>query len=88
MTQPMEMTDFFAMEAGEYLERLDAVVSSSQTPSADEFVRFARALRGSALMANQTAIAAASAGLEAFARAIGEGRRAWDRAPSRSRSAP
>ncbi len=78
MTQPMGMTDFFAMEAGEYLERLDAVVSSSQTPSADEFVRFARALRGSALMANQTAIAAASAGLEAFARAVGEGRRAWD----------
>ena len=48
------------------------------SPSADEIVRLARALRGSALMANQHAIARTAAGLEAVARAVREGRRAWD----------
>src|SRR2546430_102353 len=38
----------------------------------------ARALRGSALMASQPAIARAAAGLEVLARAVREGRRAWD----------
>src|SRR5438105_1776039 len=36
------------------------------------------ALRGSALMANQQAIARAAAGLESLARAVLDGRRAWD----------
>src|SRR5438445_11038040 len=71
------MHDFFALEAGEYLERLDALLGS-ESPSADELVRLARALRGSALMANQQAIARAAAGLEALTRALREGRRAWD----------
>src|SRR5213076_2700527 len=48
------------------------------SPSADEIVRLARALRGSALMASQPAIARAAAGLEVLARAVREGRRAWD----------
>src|SRR5881397_349968 len=58
--KPLGMSDFFSLEAGEYLERL------------------ARALRGSALMANQHAIARAAAGVEALARAVRERRRAWD----------
>jgi len=72
------MSDFFALEAGEYLERLDGLLAQSDSPSADEIVRLARALRGSALMANQHAIARTAAGLEALARAVREGRRAWD----------
>src|SRR6266571_1804995 len=87
MTQPnppkaLGMTDFFALEAGEYLERLDAVLQPAEgtTPLADEFVRLARALRGSALMASQQPVARAAAGLEALARAIREGRRPWDAA--------
>jgi len=72
------MSDFFALEAGEYLERLDALLQQSETPAADEFVRLARALRGSALMANQQAIAKAAAGVESLARALREGRRPWD----------
>jgi HPt (histidine-containing phosphotransfer) domain-containing protein len=86
MTQPTEpskplgMSDFFALEAGEYLERLDGLLATNDTPSADEFVRLARALRGSALMANQAAIARAAAGLEVLARAVRETRRAWDAA--------
>jgi HPt (histidine-containing phosphotransfer) domain-containing protein len=77
-SKPLGMSDFFALEAGEYLERLDALLGKGDNPSADELVRLARALRGSALMANQPAIARAAAGLEALARAVREGRGAWD----------
>src|SRR4029077_8140893 len=76
--KPLGMSDFFALEAGEYLERLDGLLATGDSPSADEIVRLARALRGSALMANQHAIARAAAGLEALTRAVREGRRAWD----------
>jgi len=72
------MSDFFALEAGEYLERLDALLGKGDSPSADELVRLARALRGSALMANQPAIARAAAALESLARAVREGRGGWD----------
>src|SRR5256712_8308673 len=75
--KPLGMSDFFALEAGEYLERLDSLLQQSETPGADEFVRLARALRGSALMANQQAIAKAAAGVQALARALREGRRPW-----------
>src|SRR6266487_3382448 len=76
--KPLGMSDFFALEAGEYLERLDGMLVKGDSPSADEIVRLARALRGSALMASQPAIARAAAGLEVLARAVREGRRAWD----------
>jgi HPt (histidine-containing phosphotransfer) domain-containing protein len=82
MTQPpgspLAMADFFALEAGEYLERLDGLLAPEGAPAADEFVRLARALRGSALMASQTAIARAAAGIESLARGLREGRRGWD----------
>jgi len=78
--QPLGMSDFFALEAGEYLDRLDAVLQGGgdAPPAADEFVRLSRALRGSALMASQPAIARAATGVEALARAVREGRRPWD----------
>jgi chemotaxis protein histidine kinase CheA len=76
--KPLGMSDFFALEAGEYLERLDTLLATGESTSADELVRLARALRGSALMANQHAIARTAAALEALARAVREGRRAWD----------
>src|SRR6266567_567074 len=76
--KPLGMSDFFALEAGEYLERLDGMLAKGDSPSADEIVRLARALRGSALMANQPAIARAAAGLETLARAVKEARRPWD----------
>jgi chemotaxis protein histidine kinase CheA len=71
------MSDFFALEAGEYLDRLDGLLQTP-TPAAEEMVRLARALRGSALMANQQPIARAAMGLEALARGLREGRRQWD----------
>ena len=78
--QPLGMSDFFALEAGEYLDRLDALLQPPTPPAADELVRLARALRGSALMASQQAIARAAMGLEALARGVREGRRPWDAA--------
>ena len=70
MSSQMGLTEFFAMEASEYLERLDALVSAVAPPEGEEFLRLARALRGSALMANQQAIAGAAAAFETLARSV------------------
>ncbi len=78
MTNPLGTADFFALEAGECLDRLETLVQGSTPPSADEFLRMARVLRGSALMAAQPHIAKAAAGLEAFARSNRDQQRAWD----------
>jgi HPt (histidine-containing phosphotransfer) domain-containing protein len=75
---PLGMSDFFALEAGEYLERLDGLIAAGDPPNVEELVRLARALRGSALMASQAAIARTAAGLEGLGRAVREGGRAWD----------
>ncbi|HTS89523.1 MAG TPA: hypothetical protein VMG41_13610 [Gemmatimonadales bacterium] len=78
MTQPLGMDDFFALEAGEYLDRLATLCAASGSPNADELVRFTRALRGSALMASQQAIARAAGALEHLVRGYRDGRRSWD----------
>jgi hypothetical protein len=80
MTNPLGTADFFALEAGECLDRLEALLGSGTPPPGDEFLRIARVLRGSALMASQTQIARAAAGLEAFARAYRDHRMSWDAA--------
>ncbi len=78
MTNPLATADFFALEAGECLDRLASLVNRADAPPGDDFVRAARVLRGSALMASQQPIARAAAGLESVARAVREGRRSWD----------
>jgi hypothetical protein len=80
MTNPLGTADFFALEAGECLDRLEKLANSRETPPPDEFLRTARVLRGSALMAGQTQIARAAAGLEAVARSQRDGRQSWDAA--------
>ena len=80
MTEPMGMADFFTMEAGEYLERLDGLASPAASPDFEEFHQIARALRGSALMASQQQIAAVAGGLETLARAARDGTLTWDEA--------
>ena len=80
MTTPLGAADFFALEAGECLDQLERLVSQKGSPPADEFLRAARVLRGSALMAAQTQIARAAAGLEALARAHRDHKRTWDAA--------
>jgi hypothetical protein len=86
MSSPIGMAEYFAMEAGEYLDRLAALVGKDGAPQPEDLVRFARALRGSALMANQPVIARSAAGLEAVAKAYRESRRPWD-APLKDRCA-
>jgi hypothetical protein len=78
MTNPLATADFFALEAGECLDRLEMLVGRSDGPPAEEFLRTARVLRGAALMASQQPIARAAAGLEGLARAYRDGRRVWD----------
>jgi hypothetical protein len=80
MTNPIGPAGFFALEAGECLDRLDSLFGAANGPPADEFLRTARALRGSALMANQPLLGRAAAGFEAVARAIRDGSRQWDTA--------
>ena len=79
MSQSMGTLDFFLLEAGEYLERLDALAQppAGPFPNGDEFVKIARALRGSAIMANQHGMARAAQGIEACARALKESRLPW-----------
>jgi hypothetical protein len=80
MGQAMGMLDFFTLEAGEYLERLDALAQApaGSFSEAEEFVRIARAFRGSAVMASQLPLAHAAQGLESVGRSARDGRVAWD----------
>ena len=80
MTNPLGAADFFALEAGESLDRLESLIGRPNPPSADELLRTVRILRGSALMAGQHHIARAAGSLEAVARARREGTREWDAA--------
>ncbi len=77
MPPSLGAAEFFALEAGEYLERLGSQIAQADGPAPDEFMRFSRALRGSALMAKQSDIANAAAGLEAIARQYREGTLRW-----------
>ncbi len=78
MTNPLASAEFFALEAGESLDRLETLVTRETPPPADEFLRTVRILRGSALMAGHHQIARAAASLEAVARARREGAPDWD----------
>jgi chemotaxis protein histidine kinase CheA len=86
MNRPHGAADFFALEAGECLDRLEQAITHPDGPRADDMLRAARALRGSALMAGQAGIARAAAGFEGLARAVRDRGVAWD-AAARERSA-
>jgi len=77
MSGSLKPAEFFVLEAGEYLERLATLVAKTDGPKPDELVRYARALRGSALMASQPDFAGAAGGLEAVARAYRDGTLSW-----------
>jgi hypothetical protein len=80
MNNPLRTADFFALEAGECLDRLEQLVAGTAPPSPDEFLRMARVLRGAALMAGQAPIAKAAASLEGLARTQRDHTRSWDAA--------
>ena len=60
MSNPLGPAAFFTLEAGECLDRLERIFSTPQGPLPEELIRTARALRGSALMANQPPLARAA----------------------------
>ncbi len=77
MSNPLGRIDFFALETGEYLERLATLVATPSEPIADEFVRLCRALRGAALLAGPPAFTRTAAAYEAIAKAFRDGRLGW-----------
>jgi HPt (histidine-containing phosphotransfer) domain-containing protein len=77
MSAPVGRREFFALEAGEYLERLALLVGGLEPPAGEDLVRHARALRGAALMAGPPGFAAAAAALESTAKGLRDGALSW-----------
>ena len=75
MSQPL--SEYFAQEAGEYLDRLDALLSRPEAPDPVEFFRLARGVRGSAQLAGAQGVALVAEGMEDAARALRDGALAW-----------
>ena len=80
MTAPAGFLDFFILEAGEYVEQLDAsmLAAGASGPDLDALQRAARALRGSATMAKLSAFADMAAGIERVGHALRSGVTRWD----------
>jgi chemotaxis protein histidine kinase CheA len=80
MTSPDGLLHFFVLEATDYIDRLDSLVTSAgeEGPDASAFGRYARNLRGSATMSRQMGIAEVSSALERLARAIRNRAVRWD----------
>jgi HPt (histidine-containing phosphotransfer) domain-containing protein len=76
------LLDFFTLEASEYVEQLDGLVSraTAAPPDAESFARAVRALRGSATMSKVTGVASLAQALERLARQVAAGSLAWDAA--------
>lgn len=81
MTAPgTSFLDFFVLEAGEYVDQLDGLVSRApgSGPDPDQLQKVARALRGSATMAKLSSFADLASGLEGVGRALRSGSAKWD----------
>lgn len=74
------LIDFFILEATEYVDELDTLVSraSARPPDPVAFGRTLRALRGSATMSKVPGIADVAQGLERLARRVRDGDLPWD----------
>ncbi len=72
--------DIFIVEATEYIDRLDALLAASRDGLAnvDAWVRYARALRGSATMFRQPGIARLAGALDAVVHGLRAGTVTWD----------
>lgn len=75
MAQPL--SEYFALEAGEYLDQMDALLAGSERPDPVRFFRLARGVRGSAQLAGAAPIAGVAERLEDGARAIRDGLLQW-----------
>jgi hypothetical protein len=77
VSAPVGRREFFTLEAGEYLERLALLAGGTSAPAGEDLVRYARALRGAALMAGPAGYAVAAAAIESVAKAVRDGGVAW-----------
>jgi chemotaxis protein histidine kinase CheA len=80
MTAPGRLLDFFTLEAGEYLTRLERLVTGQtmQASDATHFAAAARGLRGSATMAKAMGVSDLAATVERIATGVVQGAVAWD----------
>ena len=77
MSAPVGRLEFFALDAGEHLERLSLLVTGAGAPDPGELVRFARMLRGAALLGGPPGYAAVAAAFENVAKAVRDGALPW-----------
>jgi chemotaxis protein histidine kinase CheA len=80
MTTPGRLLDFFTLEAGEYLTRLESFATrpSMQSGDATQFAAAARGLRGSATMAKASGLARLATSVERIASGVMQGAIAWE----------
>ncbi len=82
MTSQEGLLHFFVLEATDYVDRLDTLLTSAgeEGPDASAFGRYSRNLRGSATMSRQMGIAELASALERLARAMRNRAIRWDEA--------
>jgi chemotaxis protein histidine kinase CheA len=80
MTTPGRLLDFFTLEAGEYLTRLESFATRQNIQPADatQFAAAARGLRGSATMAKAGGLARLASSVERIASGVVQGAIAWE----------
>jgi chemotaxis protein histidine kinase CheA len=80
MTTPDRLLDFFTLEAGEYLTRLETLATqqSMQPADATRFAAAARGLRGSATMAKAGGVSKLAASVERIAAGVVQGGISWE----------
>jgi chemotaxis protein histidine kinase CheA len=80
MTTPGRLLDFFTLEAGEYLTRLESLATQGSMEKADatRFTAAARGLRGSATMAKAGELARLANSVERIGVAVVVGAVSWD----------
>ena len=80
MTTPGRLLDFFTLEAGEYLTRLESLAARETMQPADafQFAAAARGLRGSATMAKAGGLARLATTVERIASAVVQGAISWE----------
>ncbi|HJU72688.1 MAG TPA: Hpt domain-containing protein, partial [Gemmatimonadaceae bacterium] len=74
-----DLLDFYVVEATEYIDRIDALVTRAGTmaPDGQSLVSAARALRGSSTMAKAEGMATLALALEHVARGVRDGVITW-----------
>jgi chemotaxis protein histidine kinase CheA len=76
MSQPL--SEYFAQEAGDFLDELDALLAAPGAPDATQLFRLARGVRGSAQIAGADGVARVAERLEGGARAFRDGTLPWN----------